>query len=112
MNPSYVLFIDICLTKPVAADNIWMRLVMRIPYVPREGDVIRLTSETEGVDTLDVTFVNVVYDAESGTFIEQQEDTAMVDAYSEEGLCHEVETIAKYKLYGFTRLNFPQAVAT
>lgn len=111
MNPSYTLFVDVCLTKPIACDNIWMRLVMRIPFVPREGDVIRLTSDIEGVDTLDVTFVNVVYDCESGTFIEQQEDTFMVDAYSEEGVCHEQEAIAKYKAYGFTRLNFPQGVA-
>lgn len=111
MNPSYTLFIDICLTKPIAADNIWMRLVTRIPFVPREDDVVRITSDTEGVEPLDVTFVNVVYDMESGTFIEQQEDTAMVEWYAEEGVLHESEVLAKYRLYGFTRLNFPQGVA-
>lgn len=110
MNPSYPVFIDICLTKPRASDNIWLRYVTRIPYVPRNGDVLRLTSDDEE-STIDITFVNVVFDASSGTFIEQQEDDAMVDSYSEEGLCHEADALGKYTAFGFHRLNYPQGEA-
>lgn len=111
MNPAYRIFIDVCLTKPVASGSIWMRLVKYIPFVPRDGDKIRLTPETEGEDQLDITLCNVVYDVESGTFIEQQEDDAMVVSYSEEGILNEATALDHYKKYGFTRLNFPQGEA-
>jgi hypothetical protein len=111
MNPAYRIFIDVCLTKPVASGNIWVRLVKYIPFVPRDGDRLRLQPETEGEEPLDMTLCNVVYDMDSGTFIEQQEDDRMVESYSEEGLLNETEAVEHYKKYGFTRLNFPQGEA-
>lgn len=111
MNPSYRIFIDICLTKPVASGNIWVRLVKYIPFVPRAGDKIKLAAETEGEEPLEITFCNVVFDVEEGYFLEEQEDDAMVQSYSEDGLMNETQVLAHYKKYGFVRLNFPQGEA-
>lgn len=107
MNPSYTLFVDVCLTKPVCKDSIWMRLVTRVPFVPRIGDKIRLT---EGDETLDVELANVTYDMSEGTFVEEQEDDQMVTNYSESGTLGEAEAVAGYSTFGFVRLNFPQGV--
>lgn len=112
MQPHYTLFIDMCLTKPREADNVWVRLVKTIPFVPREGDTIRISPDVEGDSPLDVTLENVVYDCEDGVFIEEQSDNTMCDTYREEGLLHEQDVLASYTKYGFIRLTFPVGVAT
>lgn len=107
MQPHYTLFIDMCLTKPIEKDNIWVRLVKTIPFVPRKGDVIRIAAEVEGVAPLDIELENVVYDCADGVFLEEQEDQSMCESYRTEGVVNGVEAVGKYTQYGFIRLNFP-----
>lgn len=114
MNPSYPLFIDVCLAKPLGSEPVWLRYVTRVPFVPRAGDKLRIPLEQEGEDEgepLDITFVNVTYDIAAGAFFEEQEDDEMVDNHTAEGVLHEAAVIAKYSPYGFRRLNYPQGVA-
>lgn len=108
MNPNYRLQVDICLTKPRADDSIWMRLVKNIPFVPRNGDTIRLYDENEE-DTLDLTLDDVVYDTISGNFTCDLSIDTMVENYSESGTCNEKEVVAAYVPFGFVRLTFPTA---
>lgn len=108
INPSYRIQIDICLNKPVAEDSIWVRHIRMLPFVPRDGDVIRLTSEDEEY-TQDITLENVVYDTAEGFFIIDIEDNTLIENYREHGVLNEKEVLAEYKTFGFERLNFPTA---
>lgn len=104
------LQIDVYLNKPVDSQSIWMRHIRTIPFVPRNGDTIRLTDEAEE-NTKDLTLDGVVYDASSGVFIAEISDGSMVDRYSETGGCGEKEIVAEYVSFGFLRMNYPTAQA-
>lgn len=110
MNPQYKLQIDICLLTPVASQSIWMRHIRYLPYVPREGDTIRVTSEDEE-QTLDLTFQEVVYDTAAGMFVCDIQDSALSEAYGDTGSCNTSELVASYVSFGFSRINFPTAQA-
>lgn len=107
MNPSYRLFIDIQLTRPVASETTYMRGVIILPYVPRQGDKIRLTS-IDGESTLDIELDSVVYDSAEGYFMADIEDETMVTNFSEDGTLREAEVIGQYTPFGFQRLTYPQ----
>ena len=107
MNPTYTLFIDICLTKLEDKDNIWMRAIIRLPYVPRNCDKLKLTSDN-GDDTLELELESVIYDTAEGCFVSDIEDDRMVQHFREDGTLCEQDAVATYKAFGFTRLNFPQ----
>lgn len=110
MNPSYTVFIDVTLSKIITGDEVYMRLVTRLPYVPRAGDTIRLTDDnTQDPSTLDVKLDNVTYDVADGMFVCDLEDARMEEQYREDGTFGEAETVALYKSFGFQRLNYPQA---
>lgn len=106
MNPNYPLFIDVQLTKPITSQSVWVRYVMRIPYVPREGDKIRLTN-TDNEETLDLQLESVIYDSAEGNFMADLSDETMVENYGEDGTVREAEVVAKYTAFGFVRLNYP-----
>ena len=108
MNPNYQVLIDVGLTKPVAAETIWLRRVQYLPFVPQEGQTIRLTSEDEE-NTLDLVFDAVTYDSHAGVFIVEITDDALVTEISEQGSCDTQALIAQYNAFGFVRLNFPTA---
>lgn len=110
MNPNYKVQLDVCLIKPIAEQNIWLRRMCYMPYVPREGDILRLTSEDEE-STLDLTVDNAVYDVSSGMFMVDIEDETLVDQYRESGLNTDKEAVDSYRAFGFVRLNFPTAQA-
>jgi hypothetical protein len=110
MNPSYKLQIDVCLRKPVESESIFLRHVRYLPFVPRVGDTIRLTSEaTEETDaqTLDISLDSIVYDAAEGVFIADITDDSIVEHYSETKSCNDKEIVANYTQFEFLRLNFP-----
>ncbi len=116
MNPNYRLFIDTCIED--GTDNpTWMRLVKCIPFVPLEGMVIRVRSETQGEEEseeLDIALVNVVYDAESGMFIESQADSTAEQAsiVSDSAVCKvRGQLIESYARFGFVRLNYGTVTA-
>lgn len=106
MNPSYRLFIDVCLNKPIEAESIWLRRVTTLQFAPRNGDKLLFTvEETEA--QLEIELQNVVYDMTNGHFVSDIEDNQMVDSYREQGVLNEAEAIAMYKQHDFVRLNFP-----
>lgn len=109
MNPSYKLQIDVTLVKLVTAQNIQLRRIGYLPFVPRSGDTLRLTNEDE-TDTVDLTLDGVVYDQANGLFIAELEDQTLVEEYKEAGnYANEKETVQAYTTYGFVRLNYPIA---
>lgn len=110
MQPSYRVQIDVCLSKPVSADAIWLRRIQHLPFVPLEGMILRVTSEDEE-STFDLTMENVVYDTHAGMFLVDIDDQALIIETSEKGSCDAAALIAQYAEFGFTRLNFPVAQA-
>lgn len=107
MNPNYALFIDIQLSKPITSEGIWLRLVTRIPFVPRDGDKLVLTS-TDQESTLTLELDNTTYDMSEGYFISEILDESIVEQYQQDGTHHEADAIAQYTPFGFVRLNYPQ----
>lgn len=110
MNPSYKVQIDIVLKKPVEDQNIFMRRIQYLPYVPRDNDTIRISNEDES-DTVDLTMDGVVYDAANGIFLVTLEDETLIEEYKEQGRSDDKAAVESYKAYGFIRLNFPTAQA-
>jgi hypothetical protein len=109
MNPSYRLFVDIQLTKPISTETTYLRYVTILPFVPMEGQKIRLTSIDEST-TLDIELESVMYDSAEGVFMADIVDDTIVQNYSEDGTLREAEVIAGYTPFGFQRLNYPQGV--
>lgn len=108
MIAQYKVQVDVCLRKPVEENNIWMRHVRYLPFVPRAGDTLRLTAETEDeAETLDVAFDSVVYDAAEGVFVAEYTDDTIVEHYSATGLCNHKDLIAVYARFDFVRVTFP-----
>ena len=108
MNPSYKTQIDICLVTPVEANSIWFNRMCYLPFAPREGDTIRITSEDEE-QTLDLTFEGVYYDMSAGMFVCDIQDSSLCETYSETGACNTNASGASYVSFGFSRMNFPTA---
>lgn len=107
MNPTYTVFIDVQLNKLITGEEIYMRYVTRLPYVPRTGDNLRLTAIDEDT-TLDLVLDKVTYDMAEGAFVVDIEDNVMVDNYRDSGMHDEAGVIQSYKSFGFSRLNYPQ----
>ncbi|MES2704818.1 MAG: hypothetical protein V4649_19420 [Bacteroidota bacterium] len=96
-----------CLTKPIADQSIYMRLVTVVQFVPRNGDTIKLTDDATG-DSVQLELTDVVYDMAEGMFVSDITDERMIESYSEDGILCEQETTNWYKQFGFVRLNYPQ----
>lgn len=107
MNPAYRLFIDVCLSKPIASESVWMRLVTVVQFVPRNGDTLRFTDPVTE-NTTDLELNGLVYDMAEGMFTCDIADERIIEHYSEHGTHAEQDAINFYKAYGFVRLNFPQ----
>lgn len=108
--PNYRMQIDICIRKPIEDQSIWLRHMRNLPFVPRNGDTIRLTSE-DGESTHDIELESVVYDTSEGYFVADIVDDTAVENYAANGVCAEGDIIAFYSQFGFIRLNFPVAQA-
>lgn len=106
MNPNYRVQIDVCLSKPVTDEAIWLRRIQTLPFVPVEGQSIRLTSEDEE-ETLDIILESVIYDSHSGQFVVDITDEALIVEYAESGSCDTAALIKQYAPFGFIRLNYP-----
>ena len=110
MNPSYRLQIDVCLKHPRDADDIWLRHMRWVPFVPRAGDVIRFTDDDDEI-TIDVTLESVVYDAAGGMFVAEVLDETPIESFRDTGVCNAAEAAMNYTPFDFQRLNFPTAQA-
>ena len=108
--PNYRLQLDVCIRKPIESQSIWLRHVRNLPFVPRNGDTIRLTSE-DGESTHDVLLEDVVYDTAEGYFTHDSTDETAVENYAVDGVCEEQSILKFYAQFGFIRLNFPVAQA-
>lgn len=104
--PNYRIQLDVCIRKPIEAQSIWLRQVRNLPFVPRDGDTIRLTSE-DGEDTFDIQLDGVVYDASEGYFVVDTVDETACENYADHGTCDETEVVAAYTHFGFIRVTFP-----
>lgn len=107
MNPTYRLFIDVCLNKPIESESIWVRLVTVLQFVPRNGDSIKLTDDATG-DTKTLDLSGVVYDMSEGHFVSDICDDTMAQNYKNGDAIDEAGLVSEYKQFGFVRLNFPQ----
>ena len=107
MNPSYRIQIDVCLAKPMEKDNIWLRHVKTLPFVPRVDDTLILTSDDEE-ETLDISYDTLKYDCAAGTFVAAFTDETLVENYSTDGVCRDKDSVTMYEGFGFVRLNYPQ----
>lgn len=108
MNPSYRVQIDVCLKHPREEDDVWLRHIRWLPFVPRSGDTLRLTDEMDE-NTIDLTLESVVYDVTGGVFIAEITDETPTEFFRDAGVCNAAESIAMYKPFDFQRLNFPTA---
>lgn len=108
MNPLYRLQIDVCVRKPIEDDNIWLRRIINIPFVPRDDDSIRLLSLDEE-SVLTITLANVVYATAEGQFEADITDDTLVDTYSLTGTFKDSEVLQNYLPFEFIRLNMPVA---
>lgn len=106
MNPQYKVLISVTLTHPIDAKSTEMQLVMYLPFVPHDDQVVRLTDES-GEDKLDVTLGNVVYDSTDHMFVCSMQDDGQIETYRENGTCNTADLVAQYQAFGFTRMNYP-----
>lgn len=121
MNPQYKIQITATLVGARASQNIEMRLVKYIPFVPREGDMVRLLAYDEDiahsdgteaeVTTVDIPIGSILYDFSSGMFLTDFEDTTILDGhFNGEAVCAK-SAVRRYESLGFGRVNYPQAQA-
>lgn len=111
MNPSYKLQLDLYIRMPVESQSVWMRRIGYLPFVPRQGDTLRISSDKDEEQQADLTIDETVWDMAGGMFIGTITDDSIVEAYSEGGLSGPLlnKTLDEYQQLGFMRLNFPQA---
>lgn len=110
MNPQYKVLISITLGHPIADKAIEMQLVQYLPFVPYDGQVVRLTSE-DSETTLDLTLNDTVYDVTEHIFICSMSDDEQISTYSENGTCNLNDLVKQYQSFGFVRMNYPRAQA-
>lgn len=109
------LAIDICIRGLTDNDNIWMRRIFPLMFVPMEGMRFKIYMRDEQTDEeyeKDIALENVYYSFRDGMFIEEQNDDTLLD-FQREGRAviysEKQDYILDYENLGFMRLNFPQA---
>lgn len=110
MNPQYKVMLSVTLNHPVADKSIELQQVRYLPFVPMDGQVVRVASE-DGENQLDLTLYNIVYDTSEGMFVCCLEDDEQIQTYNETGTCNASDLVASYVSFGFTRINYPQGQA-
>lgn len=110
MNPQYKVRIVVTLAHPVADKSIELRQERYLPFVPTEGQTVRITSEDES-EQCDLTFHAVVYDTAAHMFICDIQDDQLIETYSESGACNGNDLVQEYVAFGFQRITYPTAQA-
>lgn len=109
------LAIDICIRGVVDNDNIWMRRIFPLTFVPMEGMRFKVYMRDEKTDDeyeRDIALENIHYSFRDGMFIEEQNDDTLLDIQREGKpviYSEKQDYILDYENLGFMRLNFPQA---
>lgn len=108
MNPSYKIQIDVYIRHTVEDKSIWMRLIRYLPFVPRVGDVIRLTKEADEEYTSDLELDSVVWDTNAGMFVATVSDESYVESVSSGDIVAIEAWVDDYRAMGLLRVNYPQ----
>ena len=116
MNQYHMLAIDICVRGLRDADDIWMRCVKMVPFVPFDGVTLELwhdDSEHEEA-THKITLENTFYSFQHSMFIEEQADEELLED-ARAGLLTSArrdDIIKWYQSFGFTRMFYPSVQVT
>lgn len=116
MSTQY-LAIDICIKGLTESEDIWMRKIVPLTFVPMEGMRLKLcVTPDEADDDIehDIVIENIHYSFKEGQWIEEQEDTELYYALRQgepNRLQLTRDKVAYYEQLGFMRLNFPTAYA-
>lgn len=118
MTPYYTLALDICIRGLKDTDDVWMRCVKLVPFIPINGATLELwhdDSEAEEEDTHKITLGNVHYSFQHSMFIEEQADDDLLEGLRDgsiQGTYARDELIKFYGFFGFVRFNFPTIQVT
>lgn len=102
--------INLTLCHVDGTKDVEMRRGMLLPFVPREGDTIRLYSEgtaERDPEPRDIVASSVVYDMQDKCFDIYVEDVSLQDGYRAGERPTMDALIASYIPYGFERHGYP-----
>lgn len=115
MNPTpfYTLAIDVTIKGLRDADDIVMRCMKIVPFVPMNGMAVELWCDDLGGEEgkFRIQLENVYYSFSESTFIEEHDDNDLIETLRA-GQCTSAdkeELLNWYKAFGFARLNYPVA---
>lgn len=111
-TPFYTLAIDIRILGLKEVDDVVMRCIKLVPFIPMNGITLELwhdDSELEEQTHL-ITLENTRYSFEHSMFIEEQDDVSIYESVRAGELCmaERNELIKWYSAFGFTRINYPR----
>ena len=106
MNPSYRYQIDITILGVRDVEDVTVRKIGYLGFVPRNGDVLRFTNE-ETDETLDIELEGGVYDSAAGCHVFALTNDDIRTSYRDNTPIHMGDVIAMYKPYDFQRLRTP-----
>lgn len=102
MNPAYRYQIDIQVQALRSGEDITLRRIAYLPFVPRNGDTIRLTSQDD--DTMDIELQGGYYDSKGGVFVFTLVDSQVYDSPREGEPVTQQEVVATYAPFDFVKL--------
>ena len=103
MNPSYRYQIDVRINALRSSEDVVLRRVGYLPFVPREGDVLRFTADKTD-DTMDIGLSDGHYDVAGGVFTFKLEDNQVYESPREGEPVTQQEVIDVYTPFDFVRL--------
>lgn len=117
MAPYYTLAIDLCIRGLKDSDDIWMRCVKLVPFIPINGVTLELWHDDNEADeegTHKITLENTHYSFQHSMFIEEQADETLVESLRSGETVGTLrnELIKFYSLFGFTQYMFPTVQVT
>lgn len=98
--------INLTLAHVDGTKDVELRRGILIPFVPREGDTIRLYTDG-GEESRDIVASSVVYDTADKCFDIYVEDTTLQEGYRAGERPTMDALIATYTPYGFVRVGYP-----
>lgn len=105
-NQYHDVRINLTLTHVDGTKDVKMVRGVLLPFVPREGDTIRLYEENND-NIWEVTASSVAFDMRDRCFDIYVEDTSIQDGYRAGERPTMDILIESYKAYGFTRTEYP-----
>lgn len=101
MNPSYRLMLDVYVIAMREPEDVKLRRVQYLPFVPRAGDVLQFTNDAE--ETIDLQLEEVVYSLTDQQFTGTIQDDGVREAAREGAGVLMGERIKMFESFGFLR---------